>query len=385
MIPQADRRIKRVSIPEIEGNYSDYLRIVEDMRDNAGHLLPDPNWLLADDVSHAPETYDKEVALASVGSKTKYSQRFSKMSTLLAPWIGNDIPATPLMVGSYAKFLESCDVLGLWQANILDGMPPTNFYAADLGSIMDLNLLFAFCERRGRPTNILEVGGGYGRLAEAAFNVFGRSIKYVMVDAVPASLYYSHKYLAKVLPAATIRSYYDEPDASDFQFDRNDISIVPAWHFERLNRLSYDVCVNIESMQEMNQQHVDHYLKLFNCVVKPRATIYVSNSHEYYFRGVFRYPSNWQLLYRSNTPRSWTNNHPTEIFLKGNADFSVQNSAVISAYQFGLWQQLNPDNLLKRTSWQGVMLRVLAAAMRDIRSRLAIRSRLKRLIRHERM
>jgi hypothetical protein len=43
---------------------------------------------------------------------------------------------------------------------------------------MDLNLIYAYAASPDRRvTRILEVGGGYGRLAEAAFNVFGRSVQ----------------------------------------------------------------------------------------------------------------------------------------------------------------------------------------------------------------
>ena len=57
---------------------------------------------------------------------------------------------------------------------------------------MDLNLLYAFsASSQGKATRLLEVGGGYGRLAEAAFNIFGRTVHYVMIDSVLASFYYA--------------------------------------------------------------------------------------------------------------------------------------------------------------------------------------------------
>jgi SAM-dependent methyltransferase len=242
---------------------------------------------------------------------------------------------------------------------------------ADLGSIMDLNLLYAFADPSDRKvTRILEVGGGYGRLAEAAFNIFGRSIKYVLVDAVPGSIYYSRKYLSYACPGARVISFYDAgSDDLDLENDEFDIAIVPSWHFERINRGRYDVCVNIESMQEMNQVHVDYYLQLFQSVAADQAVIYISNARDYYFRGSFRYPANWRRLFSSNTPRSWKQDHPTEIFRKTCTDCSMQNSVVDAAYNYGLWLQRDPAEFMSRNGCKDVITPLSKGLMRGLKWR----------------
>ena len=111
-----------------------------------------------------------------------------------------------------------------------------------------------------------------------------------------------------------------------------DIAIVPAWHFERLNTLHYDACINIESMQEMSQYHVDYYLNRFQSTTSVGATIYVSNARNYYFRGSFNYPKNWRRLFCANTPRSWSMDHPTKIFRRTTENCVLPNRAVDAIY-----------------------------------------------------
>jgi SAM-dependent methyltransferase len=356
VVPQGNRRIKRISVPELEADNEDYFRIVEDMVQNSGALMPDPNWLVPFESEGV--SGDKEKGLEFARSEEGYRKRFSRMTGLMPAWIGatSDELQSPDTLPKYRRFLEYNDPLGLWRANVTESEKSMPLRQADLGSIMDLNLIYAFTDlNETKTTRILEVGGGYGRLAEAAFNIFGRSVQYVLVDAVPSSLYYSRQYLSRACPGARVKSYYDNA-TQDLEFDDADVVIVPAWHFEKFNKYSYDVCVNIESMQEMNQWHVDHYLGLFDSVAADGAIIYISNARGYYFRGSFNYPSNWQRLFSSNTPRSWMRNHPTEIFRKTSTDCSMQNSIVDSAYNYGLWQQQDPAEFISRNGCKHMIL-----------------------------
>jgi hypothetical protein len=380
MVPKANKRIKKRLVPELKADYKDYLRLVEDMVHNGGPLISDPNWLRADDRSEAPDTYDKKKALEFALSQEAFQEKFSKMKALMKAWIGGTERPSRGAISKYRRFLERSDPLGLWQPNVEKSEDDIPLLQADLGTIMDLNLLYAFAaSNERRVTRVLEVGGGYGRLAEAAFNIFGRSLKYVLVDAVPASLYYSRKYLSHVCPDARIKSFYDE-GGEDFDLENLDIAIIPSWHFERLNRSCYDICVNIESMQEMNQEHVDYYLGLFQSVAADGATIYLSNARDYYFRGVFKIPKNWQRLFSGNTPRSWTPDHPTEIFRKTSDDYSIQNSAIDSAYNYGLWLQKDPEDFISRNGYKAMISPMLEETARKVKSKLGVRSRIRRYL-----
>jgi hypothetical protein len=371
VVPQLNKRIKRRPVPELEADPDKYVRIVKDMVDNAGSLISDPNWLVADDYSTPPDSYDAAKALYFAQSEAGYRQRFSKMQNMMKAWVGGTERPSETVISKYHHFLRHCDPLLLWQPNIENSDGSIPLLQADLGSIMDLNLLYAFAASPQRSvTRVLEVGGGYGRLAEAAFNVFGSSVKYVLVDAAPTSLYYSRCYLSQACPDARLWSFYDDINGT-FDLDNLDIAIIPSWHFHRLNTFSYDICVNIESMQEMSQVHVDYYLDLFQSVATTDATIYLSNAHDYYFRGVFNYPATWQKLLCSNTPRSWTLDHPTEIFRKTHDPYSLQNSVHDASYSYGVWTLNDSDEFINRKGVKAMALPLLRRIRQAVRSRFS--------------
>jgi hypothetical protein len=386
-----NRKIKMKSVPELKADPKEYGRILQDMVENAGSLIPDPNWLIAEGASQPADTYDKEKALKIAKSEDAFQDRYSKMMDIMPAWIGSAGRPSAVTLDKYRRFAAYCDPLGLWRANIEDNADGIPLWKADLGTIMDLTLLYVYSSSSERKvTRILEVGGGYGRLAEAAYNIFGHSIKYVLVDAAPVSLYYSKQYLSHACPDARIGSFYDT-DGKGFNFDDFDIAIVPSWHFERLNKSRYDCCVNIESMQEMNQGHVDYYLGLFDRVAADGASIYISNTHDYYFLGSWNYPRNWQKLLCERTPRSWRLNHQTEVFKRGESDFSLQNSVLDSIYNYQLWQEAefpamnDPDYNIDCTGYykrmSGLLLSGIALGIaRTVRSKVRLRSRLRHLL-----
>ncbi len=323
------RTIKKQPAANIAANREEFRRIFDDMRESAGPFIPTPTWLLCKHPNEI-ENADLSEILDLAGSDEVFQKEFSDLEQRMHGWVGglnaNGIleDSALHLVENYASFLNRSDRLELWAANVDEPNIAKSLRVADLGSIMDLTFLYSYAFDPARKiTNVIEIGGGYGRLAEAAFNVFGKSIRYVLVDSVPVSLYYSKKYLESVCPDIRVGSYYD---GDKFDLSEFHCYIIPAWYFAELNKEKYDICINIESFQEMNQQHIDTYLQLFDRVSVDRATIYVDNARDYIFRGNWNYPKHWQKLFCSNTPRSWTPDHPVEIFVKGTGDFSAQNA-----------------------------------------------------------
>jgi putative sugar O-methyltransferase len=335
-----DRVIKKQVVPNIVADRNEFKRIFDDMRQCAGPFLPAPTWLLCqhpDNIAEGDLSQIVEVA----ASDAVFEKEFADLSKRMEGWVGYqkvDISdrSVASIVADYAVLLDR-DPLGLWHANVEDDTVASSLTVADLGSIMDLNFLYAHAFDPGREvTRILEIGGGYGRLAEAAFNVFGRSIRYVLMDSVPVSLYYAKEYMERACPEICVGSYYD---GDPFDLNKFDCYIIPSWHFEKLNRETYDICVNIESFQEMLQEHVDTYLNLFDRVARMGATMYISNAHDYIFKGTWNYPLHWLKVICANTPRSWSPDHPTEIFVKGDRDVSARNVMVDDIHRYFVSRQ----------------------------------------------
>ncbi len=323
------RAINRADQPDpfaVEGDKELFDRIVADQERYAGDLRPAPNWDLGIGGQDGQGYFEAQQRGETVGSGGtgggSYYDKFSTLRKMLNPLVGctgmRQIDARTM--DEYRTFLKGIDWLDILPAYFEeDGKmkdASAGLMITDLGSILDINTISAFLDPALHTYQILEVGGGYGRLAEVFYNQFGQGrIKYVLLDAVPASLMYSYLYLSKTLPTVRIGFYYnDDP----LDLDRFDCYIMPSWHFDAsLWQSKFDCCINIQSMQEMNQHHVDHYLRLFDQILKEGSGIaYISNEKDYIFRGDWNYPDTWQRLLETRTPRSWTRNSPTEVFKK---------------------------------------------------------------------
>ena len=201
---------------------------------------------------------------------------------------------------------------------------------SDLGTMWDINLMTSCLESFGvnSPT-IVEIGGGFGRLAEAFFSVYPAPIKYVMVDSVPASLMYAYLYLKKALIGKKVGIYCrDDRDMRDY-----DVYIVPSWHFEKINQQTYDLAINVQSMQEMHQHHVDYYFSLLNRITRQGGLIYLCNRRDHRFKGSWNIPNNWQCLLKCMCPRSWDREFPSEIYANSCGDYRKLNNIIDAQYR----------------------------------------------------
>jgi len=224
----------------------------------------------------------------------------------------NEVPLDPIVgisgmkqasVGEvlrYVDFVESA-LPGHWDWNATLKTQRL-IKLTDLGSLMDVTLITRYFQKKNNLQNIriLEIGGGYGRLAEALLSNLSANItKYVMVDAIPVSLVSASEYLGLI--------YSDD----------NRLSIVESWKFSPENFESFDLVINVESFQEMEQAYVDYWLATIESLVIPGSTIYHSNSFDYVNKTKYSNPRNWQTEYSQNTPRSWTTNHPSTVMTVG--------------------------------------------------------------------
>ena len=333
----ASSLLKRVHVDpgNLRADRKQLAEIVDDLRECGGVYTPRMNWVMLDCTRTPDEVDDGRAYLEEGFSDEAVAARMSTMEQMMEAWIGQQrLPVSAGVVARYAPYVQAHDPLDLWTANVTTGDALAGLSIADLGSIVDLNIIQSHAPATpDRPMVVLEVGGGYGRLAEAALNVFGASVKYVLVDSVPGTLLYAREYMRRACPGARVGFYYD---GDPFDLNAYDCYIVPSWHFESINNTDYDVCVNIESFQEMGQEQVDLYLGWFETVGRDGTLIYLSNAHDYRFDGEWNYPATWRRLMCAKAPRAWTSDHRTEVFIKSNDDHWSANAAIVAAYEWSL-------------------------------------------------
>jgi SAM-dependent methyltransferase len=309
--PQPRRQRPQILAPragrfDIPVDQATLARISDDARSNGGILAPSKQWQL-DDTATSSLSVLLEALLGPIGMQ----------------------PVDAAAVRCYESFLRGIDHLGLCEPNLLVQGSVARWTKSDLGTLMDVNLTTAFL-RTPLPDrlNVCEVGGGYGRVAEAFLQLYPEGLHYVLIDAVPATLMYAYAYLRAAFPGRRIGSLYagDEYDPSF------DCFVMPAWRSDLLPDGMAELAMNIESLQEMDAKQVAYFMAFFERVTNPLGTLYISNARDYVYKGDWPYPRHWEVLYQHNTPRSWSRNHPTLVMRKGVGDYTAERRAHEAAF-----------------------------------------------------
>lgn len=303
-------RTNTVELETLELDEALFNRIKDDLLQNAGRHMPAQVWLKAG------------------GGNEAEASEFD-VKNLIFPWLGfGKTTVSAESLSWYYQFIKDIDSTGIVDTYFggPDQIKPAGqeLLIADLGTMIDVNLIAPYlpADTGAEPLRVIEVGGGYGRLAEAMFNIYDGKLKFVMIDAVPASLIFAYAYLTRARPDLRIGSFY-RGDAYDLE--QFDIYICPIWHFETLGAGQFDLAINVQSMQEMDQHHVDYYIGWFDTVLKPGAIAYLCNRRDHVFRGAWHYPDHWQTLLKICTPRSWTRDFPAEVYRKGERSYRDEN------------------------------------------------------------
>lgn len=297
-------------------------RLTADMEAHAGDWKPAPGW-------HHVMPADAKATI----------------NDLLEPWCGIgatrlgelDLGSPDCYTALYAALCEQycrrIDHPGLLDGVTTKDLASRHWRLLDLESLLDFLQISAFVDLRQPRLSILEIGGGFGRLMEFMTAITGRHFRYVNIDAVPLSLMYSYQYLKSRLPEADIR-LFDEAGGSAAK--GCEFLIVPAWKLSELQLDPVDLAINIESMQEMTQASVSFYIDYLDRQVVEDGIIFLENSREHEFIGDWTFPDHWQCLFRQRTVRSWTINHPTEVFRKASGQFRAQNLLRSEALRFDI-------------------------------------------------
>ena len=277
-------------------------RLLDDMALNAGALMPAPAWRLPDARARGGLAGLLDDWIGGVG--------LLPLADMLRP---GRLAALRAVLDQGMDFLRAIDHRGDFAGIGLEDLARAGWCVADLGSAIDVSLITAFGGWQN-GAEVLEVGGGFGRLPEY-FARMGTRFRYVNIDAVPASLMYCHEYLRRCCPDRQVLLYLDDAESREALARGAELVIVPAWHAEALLRdRSFDLCVNVDSFQEMDQPLVDHYLGLFDRISREDALVCMMNARNYLFRGEYRYPERWECLFRHHTLRSWSGDQPLEMY-----------------------------------------------------------------------
>lgn len=118
--------------------------------------------------------------------------------------------------------------------------------------------------KEGKPRAIiLEIGGGYGGLADQLNGILGGKATYIIVD-LPEMFIFQGCYLAVNNPDKSIYIYDAESFSPEFvrkELMEFDFALIPNFALCKLQELSgIDLMINIQSFQEMTQSQVAEYL-----------------------------------------------------------------------------------------------------------------------------
>lgn len=176
----------------------------------------------------------------------------------------------------------------------------------DLGTLVDFSIINSVLNKSS-PINVMEIGGGYGRLAYGLIK--NREISnYILVDPIPSSIALAADYLDKNELTFKIITTIDEPLHRINLLHPSDLKVVPD--------KSIDLVINIESFQEMTQDWVDAYIDIINMKTRSNSVFYHSNSFGYKNRFQLNLGAHWKLLTSINHPRHWTDSHRSEVYIR---------------------------------------------------------------------
>jgi putative sugar O-methyltransferase len=124
--------------------------------------------------------------------------------------------------------------------------------------------------------NVVEIGGGYGRLALFFLAYFGAHCHYVTIDFVPMSLTFAPQVIRQVFPELQVLDSLSLDDQTRLQ-DFNFVSL-PAWEIGRVQSKSYLLGMNIHSFQEMRKESYTFYIRELHRLLGSPSVLYIVNN-----------------------------------------------------------------------------------------------------------
>jgi hypothetical protein len=157
---------------------------------------------------------------------------------------------------------------------------------------------------KGKRLNVINIGDGYGFLSVLIKEVIPNS-SICLVDLGKTLLfqaYYCNKVHPKCSHALVLGDELDQTNC--------DFIYCPAEHIEELSARSFDIAINIASMQEMNQNTIKTYFDFLRRRMSPENLFYCCNRERKEMPGgevsdFFQYPWHKKDLYKIDAPCPW--------------------------------------------------------------------------------
>lgn len=142
--------------------------------------------------------------------------------------------------------------------------------------VCSLNLIMEKVVMKKERLTVINIGDGYGFLSALIKELFPNSL-ICLVD-IGKTLLFQAYYCRKAHPDCPHRLVSDlngtvHPPDSGFLY-------CPAEYLEELDKISFDVAINIASMQEMNQTSINRYFDFLRHHMAPSNLFYCCNREE---------------------------------------------------------------------------------------------------------
>jgi len=221
-------------------------------------------------------------------------------------YIGREVDINGTYQDNAISYIEDWDKLNLKSQIIGDN---SRAYYSAIYELNLLNNLINFRDIFSDEIKILDIGGGYSRIAPF-FNALFKKITYVNIDLCTTSIISSKSFLKHNLQDKDVYLITNKNE----KIDKIGFYIIPMWYYEIIPNECFDLILNINSMQEMTQIQIDFYLQFINNVSKNNSYFFFRN-HIGRIKDIdgskltYKFPNNWKNLYDASEKYfdSWSN------------------------------------------------------------------------------
>lgn len=160
----------------------------------------------------------------------------------------------------FLKIASEPSAGGTEDQEIIDGRPMSLDFLQSIEEYYRIKEAWQLAGLRDKPKLVVELGGGYGRLAYI-FRQMNPECTYVILD-LPEALICSASWLKMVLPSGDLVPYFESRQLTKITRDTllsNRVWTLGAHQMELIQNKSIDIFVNIYSFAEMPETVIQNY------------------------------------------------------------------------------------------------------------------------------